>query len=80
MSMTEELCPICKGTGKYKTAQYSGWIRKGEPLEKVCWMCGGNGKIFKQATKHALIHKYWTSGGMNALQDSQVGSEVESGQ
>lgn len=71
MSMNEEVCPICKGSGMYKTTRFNGWIRTGEHLEKTCWMCGGSGKVFTQPTKHQLIHKYWSNGGDYAVGDTQ---------
>jgi len=76
--MTDEVCPACKGAGRCASQRNYNRVSGGVAEETVCWMCGGSGRILKQETNHQFIHKYWSSGGKDAIQDSQGRQEMES--
>jgi len=71
--MTEEICPVCKGTRKaISQYRYNGVVDPQKPSqETVCWFCDGSGIVHKANTNHMLIHKYYLAGGIN-------GEEIQS--
>jgi DnaJ-class molecular chaperone len=67
-----EMCPICKGTGKSLSQRHYNKVSGGEPIEQECWLCDGTGEIIKQETKHLLLHKYWIVGGNSGTKEVET--------
>ena len=45
MGSHSELCPVCKGTGKYKSIENCNYTSCTQYIEQTCHGCGGRGWI-----------------------------------